>query len=315
MASRERPVARCDGRPAVRGDGRSPVDGRSPIGAFSSPLASSAERPGWERVLVEVHRMPPGEGEVRVPQLMISLTLEPARHVTARLEGGRARSGSGAAGGLFIVPPGASHWCAWDRDTAFLALYITPEALVQTVRDEGLYADRLELQYRFLTFDPDLASLALGLRDQLAGPGAEDRLYIDTLNVQLAVHLLRQHGTRPLPLRSYRGGLSREKMRAVLDYLNAHLSTNIHLAELAGLVEMSPYHFLRLFRDSSGLTPHRYLVQRRIEVAKSMLLRDDLSVAEVAHRLGFSDQSHFTRHFRRLTGAPPGQLRRAIRGH
>src|SRR4029077_18635715 len=138
MASRERPVARCDGRPAVGGDARSPVDGRAPVGAFSTPLGSSAERPGWERVLVEVHRMPPGEGEVRVPQLMISLTLEPARLVTARLEGGRARSATGAAGGLFIVPPGASHWCAWDRNTAFLALYITPEALVQTVHDEGL---------------------------------------------------------------------------------------------------------------------------------------------------------------------------------
>ena len=259
--------------------------------------------------------MPPGEGELRVPQLMIALTLEPPRHVTARLEDGRVRSGHGTPGGLFIVPPGASHWCAWDRDTAFLALYITPEALVQAVRDEGVYADRLELHYRFLTIDPDLASLALGLHDQLAGAGAEDRLYVDTLSVQLAVHLLRRHGTRPLHLRSYRGGLTREKMRAVLDYLNAHLSTNIHLAELAGVVEMSPYYFLRLFRDSSGLTPHQYLVHRRVEVAKSMLLRDDLSVAEVAQRLGFSDQSHFTRHFRRLTGSPPGQLRRAIRAH
>ena len=259
--------------------------------------------------------MPPGEGELCVPQLMVSLTLEPPGHVTARLDGGRARSGHGAPGGLFIVPPGASHWCAWDRDTAFLALYITPEALVQAVRDEGLYADRLELQYRFLTLDPELASLALGLHDQLAGPGDEDRLYVDTLNVQLAVHLLRRHGTSPLHLRSYRGGLSREKMRAVLDYLNAHLATNIRLAELAEVVAMSPYHFLRLFRDSSGLTPHQYLVHRRVEVAKSMLLRDDLPVAEVAQRLGFSDQSHFTRHFRRLTGAPPGQLRRAIRAH
>ena len=259
--------------------------------------------------------MPPGEGELCVPQLMVSLTLEPPGHVTARLDGGRARSGHGAPGGLFIVPPGASHWCAWDRDTAFLALYITPEALVQAVRDEGVYADRLELHYRFLTIDPDLASLALGLHDQLAAQGAEDRLYVDILSVQLAVHLLRRHGTRPLHLRSYRGGLSREKMRAVLDYLNAHLSSNIHLAELAEVVALSPYYFLRLFRESSGLTPHQYLVHRRIEVAKSMLVHDDLSVAEVAQLLGFSDQSHLTRHFRRLTGAPPGRLRRAIRAH
>jgi AraC family transcriptional regulator len=259
--------------------------------------------------------MPAGEGEVSVPQLMISLTLEPPRRITGRLDGGRPRSAVGAAGGLFIVPPGRSHWCSWDAATAFLALYLAPEAIAQAVRDDGLDSDRLEIQYRFRAFDPELASFALALHEQLATPDAEDRLYVDTLSVQLAVHVLRRYGTAPLQPRSYRGGLSRAKMRAVLDYLNAHLCQNIQLSELAGLVEMSPFHFLRLFRDSSGLTPHQYLVHRRVEVARSMLLHGDLSLADVAHRLGFADQSHFTRHFRRLTGAPPGQLRRAIRAH
>ena len=315
MAWRERHVvAGCDGNPAARRNRNGPDD-VSPLRAFSTPLASSARRVGWERLLVELHRMPSGEGELRVPQLMLSLTLEPARNVTGRLDGGHARSGRGAPGSLFIVPPGRSHWCAGDGPATFLALYLDREALVQAVRDDGLEPDRVEIAYRFLAFDPDLASLAFSLHDQLVGPDAEDRLYVDTLSVQLAVQMLRRHGTTPLRLRSYRGGLSRAKMRAVLDYLNGHLCRNVHLAELADLVEMSPFHFLRLFRESSGLTPHQYLVHRRVEVARSMLLRDELSLAEVAQRVGFSDQSHFTRHFRRLTGAPPGQLRRAIRAH
>jgi AraC-like DNA-binding protein len=66
-------------------------------------------------------------------------------------------------------------------------------------------------------------------------------------------------------------------------------------------------------RVSCGKTPHQYLVERRVEVAKSILLRDDVPLAEVAYRLGFADQSHFTRHFRRITGASPGRLRRAHR--
>jgi len=316
MAWRERPVvAGCDGFPAARGSGHGPDAARSPIGAFSTPLASSVERAGWERLLVELHHMPPGEGEARMPQLMLSLTLQPPRTVTARVDGGRARSGSGAAAGIFVVPPGRSHWCAWTGSTTFLALYLDREAMAQAVRDDGGEPDRLEIAYRFLASDPDLASLALSLHDQLLDPDAEDRLYVDTLSVQLAVHMLCRHGTTPLRLRSYRGGLSRAKMRTVLDYLNGHLGRNVHLAELADLAEMSPFHFLRLFRESSGLTPHQYLVHRRVEVARSLLRRDDLSLAEVAQRVGFSDQSHFTRHFRRLTGAPPGQLRRAIRAH
>ncbi len=316
MARRERHVAAgCDGSPGDRGTGPGAGAVRSPIGALSTPLASSAERAGWERVLVEFHRMPPGEGQMCLPQLMLSLLLEPARTITGRLDGGRECRGHGAPGGVFIVPPGHSHWCSWDGSIAFLALYLDREALVQAVRDDGFEPERLEIAYRFLALDPDLASLALSLRDQLVSPDAEDRLYVDTLSVQLAVHMLRRHGTTPLRLRSYRGGLSRAKLRPVLDYLNGHLGRNVHLTELADLAKMSPFHFLRLFRESSGLTPHQYLVHRRVEVARSMLLRGDLSLAEVAQHVGFSDQSHFTRHFRRLTGAPPGQLRRAIRAH
>jgi AraC family transcriptional regulator len=299
----------------VAGNGHPTNGARSPLSAFSTPLTSSAQRPGWERVLIESHRMPPGEAELCTPQLRIFVTLEPARRMTARLAGGPLRSAHGAPGGLFIIPPGHSHWATWDGATTFLALYLVPEAIAQAVRDDGLDADRLEIQYRFAAFDPEFASLALALHQQLASPDAEDRLYVDTLSVQLAVHVLRRYGTTPLQPRSYRGGLSRAKMRAVLDYLNAHLCQNVQLSELARLVEMSPFHFLRLFRDSSGLTPHQYLVHRRVEVARSMLVHGDLSLADVAHRVGFADQSHFTRHFRRLTGAPPGQLRRAIRAH
>src|SRR5262249_37676641 len=294
MAWRERPVvAGCEGFPAARGNGHALDAARSPIGIFSTPLASSVERAGWERLLVELHRMPPGEGEARLPQLMLALMLEPARTVTGRLDGGRECSGRGAPFGIFIVPPGRSHWCAWTGSNTFLALFLDREAMVQAVRDDGLEPDRLEIAYRFLASDPDLASLALSLHDQLLDPDAEDRLYVDTLSVQLAVHMLCRHGTTPLRLRSYRGGLSRAKMRTVLDYLNGHLGRNVHLAELADLVEMSPFHFLRLFRESSGLTPHQYLVHRRVEVARSLLRRDDLSLAQVAHPPAFSHPTPF----------------------
>src|SRR4029077_16862782 len=116
-------------------------------------------------------------------------------------------------------------------------------------------------------------------------------------------------------LRLFRHGLSRTKMRVVLDYMNAHLDRNIELAELAGLVDLSQFHFLRLFRLASGATPHHYLVRRRVEVATSILLHEDVTLAEVAYRLGFSDQTPFTRHFRRITGTPPGRLRRDRRQH
>jgi len=287
---------------------------RSPVAdIFSSPVRSSAERPGWSRVLVELHRGERWEGNACLPFNLVSLLLHPPRRLDYRLDHGPVRRMRPATGDVMIIPSGRSHWAAWESHAEFMLAYLAPEVLAQTVRDDGFDADRFELVYRGQAQDAQLASLLLALHAALVGPGEEDRLYVDTIAVQLAIRLLQEHGTAPLQLREYRHGLSRVKMRLVLDYLNTYMDRNIQLAELARLVEMSQFHFLRLFRTSCGKTPHQYLVERRVEVAKSILLHDDVSLADVAYRLGFTDQSHFTRHFRRITGAPPGRLRRASR--
>jgi len=282
----------------------------SPVGEFFAPVLSSAERPGWNRVLVEFHRTGEWEGEKRLPHHLVSLVLRPSPRVSTRLEGGRMHTEPSAPGHIFVIPAGCNHWASWKRGTDFISAYLAPEALAGAVSDEGLDAPGLELAHRAHVYDPELAAILLTMQGQLNGPHAEDRLFIDTLGVQLAVQLARQHGTAPLCLRSYRHGLSRAKMTVVLDYMNAHLSQNIELGELANLVELSKFHFLRLFRTACGVTPHDYLVRRRVEVATNILLHEDASLADVAYRLGFADQSHFTRHFRRITGASPGRLRR-----
>jgi AraC family transcriptional regulator len=285
----------------------------SPVGDLFLPVASSALRPGWDRILVELHQVTDWAGGARLPQHSIALTLSPPRRMCVRLEGGSTRTVRPAAGDVIVVPGGQMHWGAWEGRFDFLLAYLAPDTLERALSDDGLDAARLEVDYRFGAHDPEIASLLLALRGQLLSPGGEDHLYVDTLSVQLAVDLLRLYGTAPLQLRSYRHGLSRPKMRLVLEYVNAHLSRNIHLAELARLADMSQFHFLRQFRNSAGVTPHHYLVRRRVEVATDILLREDTPLADVAYRVGFADQSHFSRHFRRITGTPPGRLRRQRR--
>jgi AraC family transcriptional regulator len=287
----------------------------SPVGEFFAPVLSSAERPGWNRVLVELHRTGEWEGEKRLPLHVVSLVLRPSPRVATRLEGGRMHTEPTAPGHIFVIPAGCNHWASWKRGTDFISAYLAPEALASAVSDDGLDAPGLEIAHRAHVYDPELAATLLAMQGQLNGPNAEDRLFVDTLGVQLAVQLARRHGTPPLRLRSYRHGLSRAKMSVVLDYMNAHLNRNIELAELAELVELSKFHFLRLFRTACGVTPHDYLMRRRVEVATNILLHEDASLAEVAYRLGFADQSHFTRHFRRITGASPGRLRRERRSY
>ena len=114
---------------------------------------------------------------------------------------------------------------------------------------------------------------------------------------------------RTAPIPRVRGGLSPGAMRRVREYVEAHLNERLPLTELAAVAELSVYHFAREFKHSVGVTPHYYIVQRRVEQAQAMLTRTDLSVAEIALAAGYSDQSQLTRQFRQILGTTPTDFR------
>lgn len=95
------------------------------------------------------------------------------------------------------------------------------------------------------------------------------------------------------------------------EYIHAHLDQDLKLVELAAIAQISPYHFLRLFKQKMGVTPHQYILQRRIEQAKFLLQHSELSLAEIALRVRFCDQSHLTRCFKRIVGITPKQLQQS----
>src|SRR2546426_7169256 len=106
------------------------------------------------------------------------------------------------------------------------------------------------------------------------------------------------------------GGLPECRLRRVAQYVQDNLHRELRLAELSGLVHMSPCHFARLFKQSTGVSPHRFLVQRRIEQARALLAAHTLPIAEIARSVGFRTPSHFTTTFRRVTGITPSGYRR-----
>jgi AraC-like DNA-binding protein len=117
----------------------------------------------------------------------------------------------------------------------------------------------------------------------------------------------------PEPPPHARGGLPPGAMRRVHEYVEAHVSENIELSMLATIADLSLYHFAREFKRSAGVTPHSYLVHKRVERAKDMLARTDYSLTEIALAAGFSDQSHLARHFRQIVGSTPREFRWALR--
>lgn len=120
------------------------------------------------------------------------------------------------------------------------------------------------------------------------------------------------HLPLPTPASQARGGLSPAAMRRVRDHIDAHLSHSIELVELSEIAGLSVFHFARQFKHSEGVTPHHYLVSRRVERARELLAATNLSLSEIAFAVGFADQSHLTRHFRQIVRMTPGQFRRSL---
>ena len=103
-------------------------------------------------------------------------------------------------------------------------------------------------------------------------------------------------------------GLTRNQARRVLDYIESHLSRELTLGELARIAGLSLYHFARMFKRTVGMTPHRYVLERRVERAKGMLRTTHAGLAEIGLSAGFCNQSHFTSTFRRMVGATPAEF-------
>ncbi len=106
-----------------------------------------------------------------------------------------------------------------------------------------------------------------------------------------------------------RGGLTPARLRHVKNYIHSHLNEELSLRELAKLAQLSPYHFGRLFKQSTGLSPHQFVMRQRIAKGRELLAEEYLSIAEIGDQLGFASQSHFTTVFRNLAGTTPSRYR------
>jgi len=142
--------------------------------------------------------------------------------------------------------------------------------------------------------------------------GFLDGILADALNTALAVQVTRRFADQSMLMLEPSNGLSRERLRRVRDYIEAHLDYRLTLTDLAGVACLSPYHFSRSFKQAIGVGPQRYVMQRRLERAKTLMRRTNEPLAEIAQRVGFADQSHLTSIFRRETGVTPGRYRAAL---
>jgi AraC-like DNA-binding protein len=206
-------------------------------------------------------------------------------------------------GSFFVVHPDEAHTGEAAQESGFTYRVFYPSLDVMRLACQSVGWSDVSLPFirEAVLNDPFLSKQLSALVKDLAQPITN--LEAETRTLAWLTQLIAHAGdARTMPF-----GRESRAVRMAREYLDAHVQANTSLLELAALVDLSPYHFARVFRQTTGFAPHAYLENQRIKRAKH-LLRAGVSIAEVGFLVGFAHQSHFTNRFRLHVGVPPGQF-------
>jgi AraC family transcriptional regulator len=277
---------------------------------------ATSDRLGWHGLEAARYRAAPSS-EIDAPAMdhhWLILFTRPSRELDLVYEGVK-RHVPPPAGAISVIPAGMSaHW-RWSGHKDSVHIHLEPRVV------ERVAAEAFDLDPARLALPPldgvDIPHLraAMGAVDtELTAQSAGGQLAAESLANLIAVHLIRHVLAPRRPERPRDGALPRGRLRAVLEYIEEHLDGSPTLEQMAAVARISSYHFARQFKGATGLPPHQYVIARRVERAKQLLHGDATStLAEVAGRAGFSDQSQFCHHFKRLVGITPGRFRTPAR--
>src|SRR5262245_7291697 len=278
------------------------------------PCAASDQRRWVGLEALRYRYQPPNEAfQPPLTHHSLLLFLHTPKEFEARYEG-ISRVVPPPAGSILMVPAGSPARWRWGSHSDSLHVFLEP-GLVARVAAEAFELDPARVSLPPLDgLDlPQLRAAMLAVNDELTADAAGGRLAAESLANLLAVHLIRNASAPRPPARRTDGALPRGKLRAVLEYIEEHLDAGLTLDQLAAVAHLSPCHFARQFKAATGLPPHQYVIARRVERARQLLQQGDHSLAEVAACTGFSDQSQFCNHFKRLVGVTPGRFRMPAR--
>jgi len=282
-----------------------PADPRSRV-----VLSSASTK--WSDLVVEQHRYPRSElADVMFKRHVIAIDIGRSNTCEFKKEG-RFRRMVKARDAICLFPSDQPFSCRPNVERGVMAnvlfLALDPVFVSRIAEGLELNSDRIELIEQRRSTDPTLQHIAMALRAGVQSAAALDRMYGEALSTALAVHLLREYGTNvPGPKRQY-GRLPRKKLARALEYVQEQLDADLTVSGIAQAVGLSPDHFTRQFKESTGQSPYQYVVEARVRKAKELLTTGKFTISEAAFHVGFVDQSHLTRHFKRVFGLSPKKL-------
>lgn len=263
----------------------------------------------WSGLTLKGYHYPDQETNIPLMRDYMIVIYEGARAIMQRSSGGPWHSDAVEKGVISLLTRAEQSVWRWDRPIRVKHIYVGHEIIEQTanqVFEKDI--DRVRIDDRVRAEDSIIPLYLKILEGELQGEGFGERLYIDSIRTQLAIHLLRHYANvefrPPKP-----GSLNPRLRRMMIEFIDQNLTENITLDDLAGLAGLSSYHFSRKFKADLGMAPHSYVLSRRIERAKRLLKSSRVPLKLVAVECGFTDQSHLSRVFRKFLGVTPNNFR------
>jgi AraC family transcriptional regulator len=231
-----------------------------------------------------------------------------ARPLNRLSSGGRWFRGTAVHGDIDIIPANTpTRWEMLEEETDELLLSLPKSLLDNTVLDTG---NRVELTNRHQIRDSELETLCWSIQREMEAGYPSGRLYLDGLGLAVASRLVMRHSSLGNTPTAPNGVLSGHRLKQVLAFIEDRLGEDLSLDQIASVAGLSSSHTRMLFRHAMHVPLHQFIIQRRVELGRSLLLHSSLSLAEIAQTVGFAHQSHMARHMRRILGVTPGDLRR-----
>jgi AraC family transcriptional regulator len=206
---------------------------------------------------------------------------------------------------MSLIPRHLEKWVR-NEDLHYLSIAISDAAL--TAASDGTSGE-VELRRTDNLFDARLGALVEAVNAERIAGFPSGRLFLDSVEQALAVALVNGYAVRHRSVQTHRGGLGSARLRRIKEFVHAKMEDEFTLCEMAQSVELSTAHFSRMFRKSTGESPHHFVLRHRVERAKEMLRAAEARVLDVAVACGFKTQQHFARVFRRMCGASPTEYR------
>ena len=296
---------------------------RSFSAALTGTVLSSSIDLGWQGITVELHSLPQSEypeHQIQGHRLAIMRRGKPL--IYEWKDRGKWHSRKTHPGTFFLQSHGDFNAPRWFNPFEIVAISLEPDFVARCFQDT-VNCDLLRFQECRAEYDPHIARFAAHFETELLNNNYGGTLYGESLALAFSLYLLEKYRVSAKSLPRPKGKLSSLQLKTVIEYIHSCLDSELSITELAAELNLSPFHFARLFKNSLGLSPHKYVMQNRIERAKKAMQRglgglpherlhqeaiaitSNVSLSDIALQVGFYDQTHFGKAFKKYVGVSP----------